>query len=252
MLNATAAMTLYTAMDVLRRGSTWILAVVGVALILTLRWFSAFGLGYEVNQLKELGVYTVGLLGAVGVLLFCLPREDEPEGGEDLYRTRPISPWVIALGGFFGRLLPIVALTVLWTAAIGAALWWFELEDPRLFQYQGAQSAGAETATLLLPVCGQVLASAILLAFVVPLSRFRRPVMIAFGAMLVYVAGYAAAAVGGAWAVLLPDLARLDLTPMLWGTPSEIAVPALVLHACAWCAIGIALDGLSMSVRSVA
>ena len=40
------------------------------------------GLGYEVIQLKELGVYTIGLLCAVGVLLFCLPGEDESEDAE--------------------------------------------------------------------------------------------------------------------------------------------------------------------------
>ena len=47
------------------------------------------------------------------------------------------------------------------------------------------------------------------------------------------------------------DLARHDLTPMLWGNV-EVSVFALAVHACAWCAAGIALDSASLTVKSVA
>lgn len=252
MAHALIALTVSNALDILRRGGTLVLAVVGVAVILSLRWFSAFGLGYEVNQLKELGVYTVGLMAAAGVLLFCLPREEEPEGAEAMLLTRPVPAWVLSLGTFLGRLLPVALLCALWTLAIGAALWWFKLGDPLLFEYRGASSVSAETASLFLPVGGQLFATAILLAFVQPLARMRRPVLIGLGTLGIYVLGYAVAGFGGVWQHILPDLMRHDLTPLLWGTKLDVSVFELLVHACAWCAAGVALDSLSLNVRSVA
>jgi hypothetical protein len=251
MLNSILALTIANTRDIMRRGGTWVLAAAGVAFILSLRWFSAFGLGYELIQLKELGVYTIGLLCAVGVLLFCLPGEDETEDAEALLLTRPLPVWVLSLGTLLGRLLPLVLLAFIWTAAIFAAMLWFQLEDPRLFSYRGAGSAGAETASLIVPVLGQLSASAILLAFVQPFARLRRPVLVGLITLGLYVLGYAVAGLGGVWGVVLPDLARHDLTPMLWGA-MDVSLPALLVHACAWCAAGIALDSAGLTVRSVA
>ncbi|MBZ0135134.1 MAG: hypothetical protein K8I27_02030 [Planctomycetes bacterium] len=251
MLQPICALTLANTRDIMRRGGTWVLAMAGVAFILSLRWFSAFGLGYEVVQLKELGVYTIGLLCAVGVLLFCLPGEDESEDAEALLLTRPVPVWALSIGTLLGRLLPLVLLSVIWTFAIFAALLWFEMEDPRLFSYRGADSAFDETGNLFLPVLGQLFASAILLSFVQPVARLRRPVLVGMITLGLYVLGYAVAGLGGVWAVILPDLARHDLTALLWGS-GEVSVLALAIHACAWCVAGIALDSASLTVRSVA
>jgi hypothetical protein len=252
MLNAILALTLANALDILRRGGTLVLGAAGIVFILSLRWFSAFGLGYEVVQLKELGVYTIGLLCAVGVMVFCLPGDDESEGAEALLLTRPVSPWVLSVGSFLGRMLPLILLSAVWTLAIYAALQWFEIEDSQLFHYRGASSAIAETGSLFIPVLGQLFASAILLAFVQPFARLRRPVLVGMATLGIYVLGYAVAGMGGAWAVLLPDLSRHDLTPLLWGTAPQVSVFALAIHACAWCAAGVALDSISLNVKSVA
>ena len=252
MPHALLALTLSNALDILRRGGTWVLAATGVAFILSLRWFSAFGLGYEVVQLKELGVYTIGLLGAVGVLLFCLPGEDESEEAEGLLLTRPVPVWVLSLGGLLGRLLPLALLCLIWSFAIFAALLWFELEDPGLFSYRGASSAMSETGSLLMPVLGQFLASAILLAFVQPFARLRRPVLVGLLTLGLYVLGYAVAGLGGFWALILPDLSRHDLTATLWGGGMQVSLFALVVHACAWCAAGVALDSIGLTVKSAA
>lgn len=252
MLYALSALTLATARDALRRGSTLILAGVGAAVILSLRWFSAFGLGYEVNQLKELGVYTIGLMGAVGVLLVCLPNEDEPEDAEALILTRPVSGWVVSMGTFLGRATPIALLFAFWTLCIGQGLWWLKLEDPLLFEYRGAESVSDETVSLFLPVLAQFFATGILLAFVQPLARIRRPVVIGLGTLGLYVLGYAVAGLGGIWSRILPDLLRHDLTATLWGSAAEVSLIELMLHACAWCAAGVALDSISLKVKSVA
>ena len=251
MLQPILALTLANTRDIMRRGGTWVLASAGVAFILSLRWFSAFGLGYEVVQLKELGVYTIGLLCAVGVLLFCLPGEDDSDDAEALLMTRPVPVWTLSIGSFLGRLLPLVFLSMIWAFAIFVAMLWFELEDPRLFAYRGATSAFSETGSLFLPVLGQVFASAILLAFVQPFARLRRPVLVGLITLGLYVLGYAVAGLGGVWGVILPDLARHDLTPMLWAT-MEVSLLALAIHACAWCIAGIALDSASLTVKSVA
>src|SRR5690606_6474029 len=102
-------------------------------------------------------------------------------------------------------------------------------------------SAVAETLAAAGPVAGQLLAAAVLLALVQPLARTRRPLIVALGALAIYVLGYSAAGLGVAgW--VLPDLARLDVTAALWGTPGVGLSFSQVLHACAWCAIGLGLD----------
>jgi hypothetical protein len=252
MLHAIFALTLANALDILRRGGTAVLATAGVVFILSLRWFSAFGLGYEVVQLKELGIYTVGLLCAVAVLVFCLPGEDESEQAEALLLTRPVPTWVLALGTFLGRLFPIGLLCALWTLTIGVALYWFELEDPMLFGYQGASSAFAETGSLFLPVVGQLFAGAILLAFVQPVARLRRPILVGLATLTLYVLGYAISGVGGVWSSILPDLARHDLTALLWDSAAPVSVFSLLIHACAWCAAGIALDSIGLTMKTAA
>ena len=216
------------------------------------RPYSAFGLGYEVVQLKELGVYTIGLLAAVAVLVFCLPGEDESEEAEALLLTRPVPVWVLSLGTLLGRLFPIALLCLLWTFAIFSALLWFEIEDPSMFSYRGASSALAETTTLAAPVLGQFLATSILLAFVQPIARMRRPLLVGMTTLGLYVLGYAVAGLGGVWSVILPDLSRHDLTSMLWGAGVQVSVFALLVHACAWCAAGVALDSIGLTVKSAA
>lgn len=251
MPHALLALTISNALDILRRAAL-VLAATGVAFILSLRWFSTFGLGYEVVQLEELGVYTIGLLGAVAVLVFCLPGEDETDEPEALLLTRPVSRWVLSLGTFFGRLLPIALLCLLWSFAIFNALLWFELEDPGLFSYRGSSSALSESGGLILPVLGQLFATSILLAFVQPVARLRRPVLVGLATLGLYVLGYAVAGLGGAWSVILPDLSRHDLTSLLWGPGLQVSMPALLVHACAWCAAGVALDSIGLTVKSAA
>jgi len=252
MLHTIVALTVANSLDILRRGGTAVLAVSGVAFVLSLRWFSAYGLGYEVVQLKELAVYTIGLLGAVAAVVFCLPGEDESEDAEALLLTRPVPQWLLALGTLLGRLVPLAALCVLWMLSTGAALLWFELEDPRLFHYQGAVGAWPETLSLAVPVFGQWLACAILLAFIQPVARLRRPILVGLAAALVYVLGYAVAGLGGVWGVILPDLGRHDLTAQLWGQAAEVSLLWLVIHACAWCAAGVALDSIGLRLKSAA
>ena len=252
MLHAILALTAANTLDILRRGGTAVLAAAGVVFILSLRWFSAFGLGYEVVQLKELGVYTIGLLSAVSVLVFCLPGEDESEEAEALLLTRPVPVWVLAVGTFLGRLIPVGLLCLLWALTIGAALLWFELEDPMLFGYQGASSALAETGSLFWPVVGQLFATAILLSFVQPVARLRRPILVGVATLGLYVLGYAVAGFGGIWASILPDLARHDLTTLLWDSSAQVNLFSLLLHACAWCAAGVALDSIGLRMKTAA
>ncbi|MCA8936802.1 MAG: hypothetical protein KDB68_11435 [Planctomycetes bacterium] len=252
MPNAIFALTLANTLDILRRGGTLVLGAAGIVLILSLRWFSAFGLGYEVVQLKELGVYTIGLLGAVAVLVFSLPSEDDAEEADALLLTRPVPVWVLSLGSFLGRLIPLVLLCCVWSLAIFTALLWFEIEDPRLFHYRGSTSAFAESGSLFLPVLGQLFATGILLGFVQPIARLRRPVLVGLATLGLYVLGYSVGGLGGVWSVILPDLARHDLTPLLWGTAGQVSVLGLAVHACAWCAAGVALDSIGLTVKSVA
>lgn len=244
-MHAWLALTLAHARDVARRPSTLILAAVGAVLVLSLRWFSAFGLGYEVVQLLELGVYTVGMMGAVAVVLFWLPREDETDDPESLLLTRPVSPWVLAGGAFAGRLIVVALLFAGWWLCIAAALLWFKLEDAQLFGYRGADSVGAEALKALGPLFGQFMATGVLLAVAQPIARARKPALLAAGVLALYVLGYAVAL------PMLPDLARQDVTGSLWGMPDSGISPWQIVHACAWCAVGIALDSGVLRLRSV-
>lgn len=241
-MHALLALAAAHTLDIARRPSTLVLGAVGLVLILSLRWFAAFGLGYEVTQLLELSVYTIGMLGAVAVILFWLPREDESDDPELLLLTRPVSPWVIALGAFAGRLAVIALLCAFWLVCVLAALVWFQLEDPKLFGYRGAESPIDETFKAVGPVLGQLLATAMLLALAQPLARTRRPAVIAAGVLVLYVLGYA---------VGVPDLARHDVTAGLWGGPNAGISLWLVVHACAWCAVGIGLDSGVQRLRAV-
>ena len=249
-MHALFAIAAASALDLLRRSGTLVLGSVGVLAVLSLRWFSAFGLGYEVVQLKEMAVYTIGLLAAVAAFLSALPREDEPaEGPVPQLLARPVPAWLVSLGGWLGRLAALACLMLAWTAAVYAALWWFKLADPRLFEYRGATSPFAEGHAVLAPVLAQFLAAAILFAFAQLLSRTRRPVVIAIGLVLLYLLGYSAAALGEPWVRLLPDLGRHDLTPALWGPGGAALGPGLVLHALAWCAVGLGLDSGVLRLR---
>jgi hypothetical protein len=248
-MHAFLALALANMRDIARRPSTLLLAAIGAALILSLRWFSAFGLGYEVVQLAELGVYTIGLLGAIAVVLFLLPAEDESHEAHSLLSARPVSSWTLSAGAFAGRLSIIGMLTIFWVICIGGALLWFRLEDPMLFHYRGARSAFHETARTAGPVLGQWLATAVLLALAQPLARTRRPLLIGGGVLALYALGFTAMGFGGLGA-LLPDLARQDVTAALWGTPGVDISLSQVLHACAGCAAGIALDSAVLSLRT--
>ena len=231
------------ALDLLRRSSTRLIAVACVVAILSLRYFAAFGLGYEVVQLKELGIYTIGLFGALSALLFCLPRDDPAaEGAQDLLRTRPVSALVLSLGAYLGRLAVMTLLLLLWVAAICAALLWFKIGEPMLFNYRGADSVWTESQSLWLPAFGQWLVLAVLLALVQPLARLGKPMLTATGFLLLYVVGFSTSALGAPLNLLLPDLARYDLTETLWGAPAAINPIWLALHALAWCAVGLAAD----------
>jgi hypothetical protein len=235
--------------DVMRRPSTLVLAVVGVVLILSLRWFSAFGLGYEVVQLKELGTYTAGMLGAIGAVMFWLPREDESDSAQSMLLTRPVSTWTLSSSAFLGRALVLAGLCLLWTFSIAGALLWFKLADPHLFGYRGAESVTAECLALASPMLGQWLAVIVLLALVQPLAQTRRPLLIAAGALGVYVLGYAAGVAGGV-AGMLPQLSRLDATEALWGSAHSALTIWQILYACAFCVAGIALDSGTLRLRT--
>lgn len=249
-MHALFALATAFALDQLRRAGTLVLAVAGVLMILSLRYFSAFGLGYEVVQLKEMAVYTIGLLCVVATFLFALPRDDEPvEGAEMQLLARPVGPGVIALGTFLGRLGCLAALCALWTLATYAALWWFQLGDSSLFSYRGATSAFEEGHAVLAPVLAQWLAAAMLLALSQPMARTRRPVLIAAGLAGLYLAGFAVAALGEPWARILPDLARHDIAGGLWGPGGPGMSVTLVIHAAAWCAVGLAIDGGVLRAR---
>ncbi|GIK52347.1 MAG: hypothetical protein BroJett014_13200 [Planctomycetota bacterium] len=250
-MGALLALAYATALDLWRRASTRLVAVIAALFILTLRWFSAFGLGYEVVQLKELGVYTLGLFGAVAVLLFCLPRDDDDsDATESVLLVRPVSARTLSLGLYLGRLLAIT-LYVLWAAvAISAALAWFAASEEEIFHYRGETSVWAELASLADPLFGQWLTLAVLLAFAQPLSRLRRPLLISVGFALIYGLGFAAPALGQPLSLVLPDLARYDLTASLWGSASSVSLLWLTLHGLCWTAVGIELDAIQLRLKS--
>lgn len=245
---ALPAMAVSQALDLWRRASTRLLAVAGVALILSLRYFSAFGLGYEVVQLQELSVYTIGLMGALAAFVFHLPREDDSAEAELALLVRPVSPAMLSLGAWLGKLLVLVGLTLLWFAALAGALAWFAMGDPRLFSYRGATSPWQEAAATLLPVWGQFCTAALLVALAQPVARARKPFVTALVLLGLYALGFAAPSLGAAGA-LLPDLARHDLTGRLWGDPASVSPVALLAHAAAWCGVGLAVDALLLRVR---
>lgn len=249
-MHAVVALTTAHLLDQLRRASTVVLAVIGLLLIVSLRYFSAFGLGYEVVQLKEMAVYTIGLLCLVAVFLACLQRDDDGSEGTDIQLlTRPIGTPAIALGSFLGRLACLAFLCAIWTLAVYAALGWFKLGDPRVFGYRGATSAFAEGHAVLAPVFSQWLCAAVLLALAQPLSRARKPVLLACGLAGLYVAGFAATALGEPWTRILPDLSRYDTTPVLWGSAAQGLSGGLIFHAIAWCAVGLAIDSGVLRTR---
>jgi hypothetical protein len=230
-MHALLALTSATALDLWRRASTRLIALAAVPCILSLRYFSAFGLGYEVVQLKELGVYTVGLFGALAALLFCLPRDDDEGDAEGLLLVRPVSPRTLALGLYFGRVVVAV-------------------DDPRLFTFRGETTVSEQAGSLWAPVFGQWLTLCVLLALAQPIARARRPMLIAIAFMLIYLAGFAAPSLGKPMSLILPDFARYDLTPALWGAHGGVAWPWLALHGLCWSALGLAADSLQLRLKS--
>lgn len=243
------ALTAASLLDQMRRAGTLILACIGALMILSLRYFSAFGLGYEVVQLKELGVYTIGLLCAVAAFLFVLPRDEEAETAVTQLLARPVGTATLSAGAFLGRLACIGLLCALWSICIYAALFWFQWSDPRLFGYRGATSAWQEGHAVLWPVFAQWLTAAVLLAFAQPLARSGRPVAVACGLLALYALGYAAGPLGDPWARILPDLGRHDLTPGLWGGTDSGSGAGRIAHATAWCAVGLAIDSAMLRAK---
>ena len=250
-MHALLALTFATALDLWRRASTRLIALAAVLFILTLRYFSAFGLGYEVIQLKELGVYTLGMFGALAALLFCLPRDDSEGEAEGLLLVQPVSAQTLSLGLYFGRLLVVTAIVLVSALGIVAALAWFAFAEPRIFAYRGETTVAAEAVSLAAPIFGQWLTLAVLLAFAQPISRARRPLLISIAFLIIYIVGFAAPALGPV-ARVLPDFARYDLTARLWGDDSGTALPWLVLHGLCWCAVGLAADTLHLRLKSAA
>ncbi len=250
-MHALLALSAATFLDLWRRASTRLVALAAIFFILSLRYFSTFGLGHEVVQLKELGVYTLGLFGALAVLLFCLPRDDDDsESTDSLLLVRPVSVQTLALGVYLGRLLAVCVLVVICTLAITAALAWLAWADPMMFNYRGETGMLEHVAGLAAPVFGQWLTLAVLLAFAQPLARLRRPILISVGFFLIYGAGFTAPALGRPFTLVLPDLARYDLTPMLWGTDSGTSLVWLALHGACWSAAGLAVDALQLRLKS--
>jgi len=241
-LQAIIAIAAAQGLDLWRRPSTRLLAAAGAAAILSLRWFSAFGLGYELVQLQELGVYTLGLCAALAVLMICLPRDNESGSDETaILLTRPVSALSLSLGAYLGRLAAVSALCVVWGLSMALAIWWFSLSEPRLFSYNGADSALEESLRLILPCLGQWLVAAVLLALVQPVSRSGRPGVTAVALIVVYVVGFSSGSLG-ILSSLLPDFQRLDLTGGLWGGDRGIDGFWLAPHALLWCIVGLSID----------
>jgi hypothetical protein len=250
-MHALLALTFATALDLWRRASTRLIALASVLFILTLRYFAAFGLGYEVVQLKELGVYTLGIFGALSALLFCLPRDDSEGEAEGLFLVQPVSANTLTLGLYLGRLLVISVLLLISTGGIIGALAWFASAEPQIFSYRGQTTLLAESLSLAAPIFGQWLTLAVLLAFAQPISRARRPLLISLAFLLIYIVGFSAPALGPV-ARVLPDFARYDLTARLWGDERGAALPWLLLHGTCWCTVGLAVDALHLRLKSAA
>ncbi|MCC6572835.1 MAG: hypothetical protein IT462_03500 [Planctomycetes bacterium] len=240
------------ARDQLRRGATLVLAVIGVLLVMSLRYFSAFGLGYETVQLRELGAYSIGLTGALAVLIFCLPREDDDGASDSLLVTRPLPPPVISAGVFFGRLIVVTALVALWTAALCGAIAWYAVGEPMMFSYRGETSVMAECLSLAGPIAGQWMILAMLLAAAQALARFARPLPAAMATIALYLAGFAATAAPPALAWMLPDFARYDLTSLLWGDMADASPMWLLPHMLCWTTAALAVDSAGLRLRLAA
>ncbi|MDC1143115.1 hypothetical protein OAU50_08485 [Planctomycetota bacterium] len=249
-MKALLALSTSSFLDILRRPSLKVIAAIGILAILTLRYFSAFGLGYEVVQLKELSVYTAGLMAIAAGVVFVLPREDEDASSLMQVLTRPIPHWQVSLGMFLGRLAAIAGLIVIWAISTYVALLWFEYSEPRLFGYRGAESAFAESLDLAVPLLGQLLAAGVFLALLMPASRSRKSVIIASAGALIYLVGNTAASFGSLFARLLPDLSRYDLTERLWSEAASVSVLALLAHGAAWIMIGILADSLALRTQT--
>lgn len=243
-MNALLALSISSFLDILRRPATKVIAAIGIVAILTLRYFSAFGLGYEVIQLKELSVYTAGLMAIVAAVVFVLPSEDEEASSMLQVLTRPVSTWQVSTGMFLGRYALIGVLIAIWGVACYFALEWFKFSEPRLFGYRGADSAFDESLDIIKPLLGQYLAAGVFLALLMPASRTRRTVFIAAAGLLIYAVGYTAASLGWVAARVLPDLARYDLTASLWTGGQAAGLLALLAHASAWTIVGILIDSL--------
>ncbi|MHC4840151.1 MAG: hypothetical protein ACYTDT_04210 [Planctomycetota bacterium] len=249
-MNALLALSTSSFLDILRRPATKVIAAIGVIAILTLRYFSTFGLGYEVVQLQELSVYTAGLMAVVAAVVFVLPREDEDSSSLMQVLSRPVPVWKVSLGMYLGRLSVIAGMIAIWGLTTYITLQWFQYSEPRLFGYRGAESAFDESLKTILPLIGQLLAAGVFLALLMPASRTRRAVLIASAGIAIYVIGNTVASFGGAIARLLPDLSRYDLTESLWSGGSTIGILALLAHATTWTIIGILGDSLALRVQT--
>jgi hypothetical protein len=165
--------------------------------------------------------------------------------------VQPVSAQTLSLGLYFGRLLVVTGVVLVSALGIVAALAWFAIGEPRIFNNRGESTVFAESLSLIAPVFGHWLTLAVLLAFAQPISRARRPLLISAAFLIIYVVGFAAPALGPI-ARVLPDFARYDLTARLWGDDSGIALPWLILHGLCWCAIGLAADTLHLRLKSAA
>ncbi len=240
------------ARDQLRRSATLVLGAIGVLLVLSLRYFSAFGLGYETVQLRELGVYSIGLTGALAVLIFSIPREEDDTGNsETLLLVRPLPAPSISAGMFAGRLAVLTALQAVWAVALSAAIAWFAVSEPVLFSYRGQTSIMAECQTLIEPLVGQWLVLAILLAVAQAFSRFAKPLLAGLAVVLFFFAAYAAGATP-ALSYVLPDFSRYDLTPLLWGEATRSSALLLLPHGVLWIAAALAVDSAGLRLRLAA
>lgn len=252
-MTALLALVLAYARDQLRRSTTLIIAAVGVLLVLSLRYFSAFGLGYETVQLRELGAYSIGLTGALAVLMFCIPREDDDAAAaETLLLVRPVNPVLLSAGVFVGRLLVLTGLVVLWASALCGTLAWFAVAEPVLFSYRGETSITTECLTLIGPISGQYLALIVLLAAAQAFSRFARPLPASLATVTFYLAGFAASTLPPAIAWVLPDFGRYDLAPFLWGEHAQAEPLWLLPHMLCWTAAALAVDSAGLRLRLAA
>lgn len=241
------ALWIATLRDLYRRSSVHLLALIGVGLMVSLRWFSTFGLGNEVIQLKELGVYTLGGAAIVAAILVCLPREDQES--DNLLLTRPIHAVQLAVGVWLGRATVVVGLALLWLGTLALTLTWFRFADPRLYAYEGFLPLSEHMGSLIAPSLTQVLTALVFLAFAQLFARTSSPVLYFLLCAGLYFGGYSVEALG--WVRrLTPDFSRYDLAPTFWGIASEVSIVWLALHALLWCVIGLFADSTWLRTRT--